>query len=173
MFAEHTLGLADYIIRKATNMRVGFLDGKIKSEITLLRLCSHPPDKMVKFCIKQVGKSGMHAMCMSKTLQKYWINDKNTQIKRRTVLEVDKKLLSTAENVENLEKDFSELSEAQRSTILTVLSDVPSLNGVYFEHVWYVEEHNVLYNGHIIVVKPLMKFKIPKVIVTYWKTDEA
>ena len=30
-----------------------------------------------------------------------------------------------------------------------------------------------LYNGHIIFVKPLTKSKIPKVIVTYRKTDEA
>lgn len=38
------------------------------------------------------------------------------------------------------------------------------------EHVWYVDEHN---NGHIIFVKPLTKSKIPKVIVTHWKINEA
>ena len=40
-------------------------------------------------------------------------------------------------------------------------------------YVWYLNEHNVLYNGYIIFVKPLTKSKIPKVIVTYWKIDEA
>ena len=74
---------------------------------------------------------------------------------------VETKLRSVAENLENLEKEFPELSEAQRSTILTVMSDSSSLNGLYFEHVWYVNEHNVLYNGHIIFVKPLTKSKIP------------
>ena len=62
--------------------------------------------------------------------------------RRRTVLE--RKLRSVAENLENLEKEFPELSEAQRSTILTVMSDSSSLNGLYFENVWYVNEHNVL-----------------------------
>ena len=53
------------------------------------------------------------------------------------------------------------------------MSDSSFLNGLYFEHVWYVNEHTVLYNRHIIFVKPLTRSKIPKVIVTYWKTDEA
>ena len=73
---------------------------------------------------------------------------------------IETKLRPVAENLENLEKEFPELSEAQRSTILTVMSDSSSLNGLYFEHVWYVHEHNVLYNGHIIFVKPLTKSKI-------------
>ena len=82
MFAEHTLGLADYLIRKATNMRVEFLDGKVKCKInkTFLWLCSHSrddQDKLVKFCIKQARKViGMHAK-LFKMLQKYRINDKN------------------------------------------------------------------------------------------------
>ena len=73
---------------------------------------------------------------------------------------IERKLRSVAEN---LDKEFPELSEAQKSTILTVMSDSSFLNGLYFEH---VNEHNVLYNGHIIFVKPLTKSKIPKVIVT-------
>ena len=34
---------------------------------------------------------------------------------------------------------------------------------------------NIMYSthGHIIFVKSVTKSKIPKVIVTYWKTDEA
>ena len=61
MFAEHTLGLADYLIRKATNMRVGFLDGKAKSKINNIYYgcvshSSDDQDKMVKFCIKQARK---------------------------------------------------------------------------------------------------------------------
>ena len=79
---------------------------------------------------------------------------------------IERKLHSVAENLEKLDKEFPELSEAQKSTILTVMSDSSFLNGLYFEHVWYVNEHNVLYNGHIIVLKPLTKSKIPKVIVT-------
>ena len=30
MFAEHTLGLADYLYRKSSNVKVGFLDEKVK-----------------------------------------------------------------------------------------------------------------------------------------------
>lgn len=44
------------------------------------------------------------------------------------------------------------------------------IDGIYFEHTWYVQERDAF---NIIYVKPLTKSKIPKVIVTYWKTDEA
>ena len=33
MFAEQTLGLADHLMRKAPNITIGFVDGKVKSEI--------------------------------------------------------------------------------------------------------------------------------------------
>ena len=70
--------------------------------------------------------------------------------------------------------EFPELSPHQITTILNILSDISSTLGLYFEHLWYVNEKNVLYNGHVVCVKPFTKSKIPKVIVTYnWKTDEA
>ena len=36
-----------------------------------------------------------------------------------------------------------------------------------------MNENNVLYYGHVVRVKPFTKSKIPKVVATYWKTDEA
>ena len=35
-----------------------------------------------------------------------------------------------------------------------------------------MNENNVLYNGHVVCVKPFTKSKIPKVVVAYWKTVE-
>ena len=43
---------------------------------------------------------------------------------------IERKLHSVVENLENLKKEFPELPEAQRSTILTVMSDTSSLNRV-------------------------------------------
>ena len=44
MFAEQTLGLADYHFRKAHNVKIGFVDAKDKSKINkrLPWLCSKP-----------------------------------------------------------------------------------------------------------------------------------
>ena len=33
MFAEHTLGLADHLMRMAPNITIGFVDGKVKRKI--------------------------------------------------------------------------------------------------------------------------------------------
>ena len=55
----------------------------------------------------------------------------------------------------------------------SVLSDVSVINGLYFEQLWYVDHHNVLYNGHIICVKQSKKSQVPKVIIAYWKNDEC
>ena len=81
MFAEHTLGLADYLFRKATSMKGGFLDSEVKSKLnkTLLWLCSLPlaeQHRMVTFCINRVKKYDMHSKCMRKTLQDCKSNDK-------------------------------------------------------------------------------------------------
>ena len=54
MFDEHTLGLADYLYKKASNITVGFLDGKVKCKIngTMQWLCAHSlneQENIVKF----------------------------------------------------------------------------------------------------------------------------
>ena len=61
MFAEKTLGLADYHFRNAHNVKIGLVDAKVKSKInkTLPWLCSKPhneQEKIIKFCIGQAQK---------------------------------------------------------------------------------------------------------------------
>ena len=50
MFAEKTLGLADYHFRNAHNVKIGFVDAKVKSKInkTLPWLCSKPQKEQEK-----------------------------------------------------------------------------------------------------------------------------
>ena len=47
MFAEKTLGLADYHFRNAHNVKIGFVDAKVKSK-TLPWLCSKPHNEQEK-----------------------------------------------------------------------------------------------------------------------------
>ena len=96
-------------------------------------------------------------------------NQKKEDTFRRSI---EKKLRCVVEMEHNLLNEFPELSPHQVSIILKVLSDTSSILGLYFEHLWYVNEKNVLYNGHLVSVKPLTKSKVPKVIVFYWKSDE-
>ena len=63
MFAEKTLGLADYHFRNAhtCNVKIGFVDAKVKSKInkTIPWLCSKPhneQEKIIKFCKGQAQK---------------------------------------------------------------------------------------------------------------------
>ena len=61
MFAEKILGLADYHFSNAHNVKVGFVDAKVKSKMnkTLPWLCSKPhneQERIIKFCIGQGSK---------------------------------------------------------------------------------------------------------------------
>ena len=162
-------------------MKVGFLDSKVKSKInkTLLWLCSHPldkQDKMVKFCIKQ-GKKVRYA-CRVHEQNIARLQDQRQRVKNQKKEDtfrksIEKKLRCVVEKEDNLLNEFPKLSPHQITTILNILSDISSILGLYFEHLWYVNEKNVLYNGHVVFVKPYTKSKIPKVIVTYWNTDKA
>ena len=97
----------------------------------------------------------------------------NKELKEKIrLMSIEKKLRCVVEMEHNLLNEFPELSPHQVSIILKVLSDTSSILGLYFEHLWYVNEKNVLYNGHVVSVKPLTKSKVPKVIVFYWKSDE-
>ena len=61
MFAEKTLRLADYHFRNAHNVKIGFVDAKVKSKIKkrLPWLCSKPhneQEEIIKCCIGQAQK---------------------------------------------------------------------------------------------------------------------
>ena len=59
------------------------------------------------------------------------------------------------------------------NSISEVLASPCMVNGLYCEHLWFVNQQNVMYKGHVINVKYSKKSTTPKVTVTYWKYDET
>ena len=135
MFAEHTLGLADYLFRKATSMKVGFLDSKVKSKLnkTLLWLCSFPLEeqhRMVTFCIKQSKEVRYAFQVHEKNIarlqeqrQKMKNQKKEDTFRRR----IGKKLRCVVEMEHNLLNEFPELSPHQVSIIVRYILHTWSL----------------------------------------------
>ena len=72
-----------------------------------------------------------------------------------------------------LSLEFSDLTDDQMNTISEVLANSCTVNGLYCEHLWFVNQQNVIYKGHVINVKHSKKLKTPKVTVTYWKYNET
>ena len=50
-----------------------------------------------------------------------------------------------AEKEVDLSNEFPDITECKRIVILSVLSNVSVINDLYFEQLWYVDLHNVLY----------------------------
>ena len=67
---------------------------------------------------------------------------------------------------------FPELQDNQRSTITAILTNPAIIIGFHFEHMWFVDNQNVLYQGHVLSVKCSKRSSMPKVTATYWKHDE-
>ena len=64
-------------------------------------------------------------------------NQKKEDTFRRSI---EKKLRCVVEMEHNLLNEFPELSPHQVNIILKVLSDTSSILGLYFEHLWYVND---------------------------------
>ena len=86
---------------------------------------------------------------------------------------LQKKLNSVAEGRSELSIEFADLTDDQINTILEVLANPCTINGLYCEHLWFVNQQNVMYKGHVINVKCSKKSTTPKVTVTYWKYEET
>ena len=77
-----------------------------------------------------------------------------------------------ADGKAQLHDEFPELQDNQRSTITAILSN-PAVNiGLHFEHMWFVNNQSVLYQGHVLSVKCSKRSSMPNVTATYWKHDE-
>ena len=77
-----------------------------------------------------------------------------------------------ADGKAQLHDEFPELQDNQRSTITAILTNPAIIIGFHFEHMWFVDNQNVLCQGHVLSVKCSKRSNMPKVTTTYWKHDE-
>ena len=59
------------------------------------------------------------------------------------------------------------------SHIKAILANPEVIDGLCFEHLWFVNEENVLYQGKIVAVKLSKNCKGYKVTATYWKRGSS
>ena len=79
---------------------------------------------------------------------------------------LQKKIQSVAEGNAELCIEFPEMDE---SHIKAILANSEVIDGLCFEHLWFVNEENVLYLSKIVAVKLSKNCKGYKVTATYWK----
>ena len=77
-----------------------------------------------------------------------------------------------ADGKAQLRDEVPELQDNQRRTITAIPTNPAVIIGLHFEHMWFVNNQNVLYQGHVLSVKCSKRSNMPKVTVTYWKHDE-
>ena len=104
-FAVKTIGLADYQFRNAHNVKIGFVDAKVKSKInkTLPWLCSKPhneQEKIITFCIGQAQKMKLfihtHELNIAKEQDK-WLLERDQKKDSSYRRKLQKKIQSVAE----------------------------------------------------------------------------
>ena len=181
MFAEKTLGLADHHLRRSQNAKIGFVDGKVKTRINrtlawLSNKTKQEQDKIVQFSIPQASTMRTawqkHEENVAKQQDRRHI-EKNQKKDATFRHRLEKKLRNVLEGKTELLFEFQELNNDQASIIKNILHDPLCISGNYFEHMWFVNEQNVLYEGHITSVKCSSKSKITKITATYWKPGES
>ena len=92
--------------------------------------------------------------------------ERNQKIDSSYRRKLQKKIQSVAERNAELCIEFPEMDE---SHIKAILANSEVIDGLCFEHLWFVNEENVLYLSKIVAVKLSKNCKGYKVTATYWK----
>ena len=66
---------------------------------------------------------------------------------------LQKKIHGVAEGNAELCIEFPEMDESHINITKAILANPEVIDGLYFEHLWFVNEENVLYQGKIVAVK--------------------
>ena len=80
---------------------------------------------------------------------------------------LQKKIQSVAEGKAELCIEFPEMDESHISITKAIIANPVVIDGLYFEHLWFINEENVLYEGKIVAVKLFKNCKVYKVTATY------
>ena len=65
------------------------------------------------------------------------------------------------------------MDESHINITKAILANPEVLDGLYFEHLWFVNEENVLYQCKIVAVKLSKNCTVYKVTATYWKRESS
>ena len=84
---------------------------------------------------------------------------------------LQKKVQNVADGKGQLHDGFPELQDNQKSTISAILTNPAIISGHHFEHMWFVDNLNVLYQVHVVSVKCSKQSKVPKVTATDWMKE--
>ena len=125
----------------------------------------------MKFLIKQFQKFKVLSQMHEKILQKKKKQDKRLVEKKNW--HIQKKTAKTC-RMWLMERPNSKMNSQNYRIIrehLTAILTNPAV-GLHFEHMWFVNNQIVLYQGHVLSVKCSKRSNMPKVTVTYWKHDE-
>ena len=135
MFAEKTLGLADYHFRNAHNVKIGFVDAKVKPKINKMLpwLCSKPHNEQENFCIGQAQNMKLllhtHELNVAKEQDKRLLerNQKKDSIYRR---KLQKKIRSVAEGNAELCIEFLEMDDSHINITKAILANPEVTDGL-------------------------------------------
>ena len=93
---------------------------------------------------------------MKKILQKNRTSDLQKKIRKKMAHSEEnckKKMQDVADGKAQLHDEFPELQDNQRSTSTAILTNPAVVIGLHFEHMWFVNNQNVLYQGHVLSLK--------------------
>ncbi|KAL5497354.1 hypothetical protein EMCRGX_G013815, partial [Ephydatia muelleri] len=82
---------------------------------------------------------------------------------------LQKKIQSVAEGNAELYIEFQRWMNPTKA----ILANPEVIDGLCFEHLWFVNEENVLYQGKIVAAKLSKNCKGYKVTATYWKRGSS
>ena len=146
MFAERTLALSDFHLRRASNVQIGFVDGIVKSKIngTMAWQSQKEQDTVIAFSIRQAQRVKMlckqHKAHMANIQQKRHVEKKKRKMQ---VLEGNLRQNSSPflkERLHDLYNEFPDLTRDQANTISKALSSPCTINELYFAHMWFIAD---------------------------------
>ncbi|KAL5491100.1 hypothetical protein EMCRGX_G016322 [Ephydatia muelleri] len=105
--------------------------------------------------------------------QDKWLLERNQKKDSSYQRKLQKKIQSVAEGNAELCIEFPEMSESHINITQAILANPEVIDGLYFEHLWFVNEENVFYQGKIVAVKLSKNCKVYKVAATYWKRGSS
>ena len=179
IFAEQVLGMTDHQHHRCPNATVGYIDGKVKASKNktldwVETKTMEEQEKMIMFSIKRARTVRAIRKKREQQINEiYYERQKDKQQKkdkkyRNKIEKQFKNILSGKTSLD----EVSDLPVDKLETVQNIIDDNSWLVEKYIEHIWFENDENVLFHGHILELKR-PKNKMPTVTIAYWSQTET
>ncbi|XP_059143851.1 uncharacterized protein LOC131931164 [Physella acuta] len=179
---ERILGMADFLIRRAPNATIGFVDCKVKAKLNktmewLDAKSINEQNQLIDFAITEGARRRRSHKTQQREIESEIIQRREESIKKKENKERKKLKIDVVDKLAKgqlfINDEIFCNVETRQKQVLAKIINGEDMTGQLLKHKWEcINDNDTFYFGRIVLRLSASETKLDRFVIAYWSIDE-